>query len=100
MTATIPPPSARDALRERLRSPLLHFIGGGWVPSESGETFEFLTPTDNSVLGHAASGNAADIDRAAQAAHAAFPAWRALSGKKRRAVLHRVADLIEARADE
>ena len=100
MTATIPPPSARDALHERLRSPLLHFVGGGWVPSASGETFEFLTPTDNSVLGHAASGNAADIDRAAQAAHAAFPAWRALSGKKRRAVLHRVADLIEARADE
>ncbi|GHF54895.1 5-carboxymethyl-2-hydroxymuconic-semialdehyde dehydrogenase [Deinococcus metalli] len=100
MTATAQPPSARDALTRRLSTPLLHFIGGEWTPSASGETFVILTPTDNSVIGHAASGNAADIDRAAQAAHAAFPAWRALSGKARRALLHRVADAIEARADE
>ena len=97
---TIPSPSPVDALHDRLREPLLHFIGGEWVAAQSGETFDFHAPTDNRVLGRAASGDARDIDRAAQAAHAAFPAWKALSGKKRRALLYRVADLIEARAHD
>ncbi|MCD0164852.1 5-carboxymethyl-2-hydroxymuconate semialdehyde dehydrogenase [Deinococcus sp. 12RED42] len=97
---TIPSPSPQGALHDRLREPLLHFIGGEWVAAQSGETFDFHAPTDNRVLGRAASGDARDIDRAAQAAHAAFPAWKALSGKKRRALLYRVADLIEARAHD
>ncbi|MCD0174977.1 5-carboxymethyl-2-hydroxymuconate semialdehyde dehydrogenase [Deinococcus sp. 14RED07] len=97
---TIPSPSPVDALHDRLREPLLHFIGGEWVAAQSGETFDFHAPTDNRVLGRAASGDARDIDRAAQAAHAAFPAWKALSGKKRRALLYRVADLIEARTHD
>jgi len=43
---------------------------------------------------------APEIDRAARAAAAAFPAWRDLPGAKRRKVLHAVADAIEARAEE
>ncbi|MCD0157807.1 5-carboxymethyl-2-hydroxymuconate semialdehyde dehydrogenase [Deinococcus sp. 6GRE01] len=97
---TIPSLSPQGALHDRLREPLLHFIGGEWVAAQSGETFDFHAPTDNRLLGRAASGDARDIDRAAQAAHAAFPAWKALSGKKRRALLYRVADLIEARAHD
>lgn len=98
MTVTIPSPV--DALHERLREPLRHFIGGEWVSAQSGDTFDFHAPSDNRLLGRAASGDARDIDRAAQAAHAAFPGWRALSGKKRRALLYCVADLIEARAHD
>jgi 5-carboxymethyl-2-hydroxymuconic-semialdehyde dehydrogenase len=45
-------------------------------------------------------GAAEDIDRAAQAAKAAFPAWAAMPGEKRKALLHKIADAIEARAEE
>ncbi|MEZ4630221.1 MAG: 5-carboxymethyl-2-hydroxymuconate semialdehyde dehydrogenase [Deinococcales bacterium] len=79
---------------------LYHIIAGEHVPSLSGLTFNNTTPTDNSPLGEVAAGDASDIDRAAKAAKAAFPAWRELSGKKRKAILHKVADLIEAHAEE
>ncbi|GMA15502.1 5-carboxymethyl-2-hydroxymuconate semialdehyde dehydrogenase (plasmid) [Deinococcus metallilatus] len=102
MTQTVNPnqEQARE-LRERTRRQgLRHFIGGEWVDSRSGETFETHTPTDNSVLATVASGDAADIDRAARAAYDAFGQWREVSGQERRKLLHRVADLIEARAQE
>lgn len=100
MTVSLPVPT-HEALRERLRQhPLRHFIGGGWVDAASGETFDVHTPTDNSLLTRAASGDATDVDRAAQAAWDAFPAWRAMSGKARRKILYRVASLIEERAEE
>ncbi|WP_183987934.1 5-carboxymethyl-2-hydroxymuconate semialdehyde dehydrogenase [Deinobacterium chartae] len=79
---------------------LKHFIGGGWVDSVSGETFETHTPIDNSRIATVASGDARDIDAAAQAAKAAFATWRDTPPQERKRVLHRVADLIEARAGE
>jgi 5-carboxymethyl-2-hydroxymuconic-semialdehyde dehydrogenase len=76
-----------------------HFIAGQ-PDSGSGETFDNLSPVDNSVLCKVASGNVADVDRAAQAAASGFPAWRAVEGAKRRTILHKIADRIEARAEE
>ena len=55
---------------------------------------------DDSLIARVALGTAAEIDAAAKATMAAFPAWAALSGEKRKAILHRIADLIEARAEE
>ncbi|BDP43527.1 aldehyde dehydrogenase (plasmid) [Deinococcus aetherius] len=107
MTQTQSPPQAHDnheqarQLRERTHARgIRHFIGGAWVDSLSGETFETHTPTDNSVIASVASGDAGDIDRAARAAFDAFQTWREVGGAERRRVLHRVADLIEARAQE
>src|SRR5690606_31924221 len=51
-------------------------------------------------LASVAHGKAADIDRAAKAAKAACPAWAAMSGEARKALLHRIADAIVARAEE
>ena len=100
MTVSVPVP-AHEALRRSLaQRSLRHFIGGEWVDAAGGETFEVQTPADNSPLTRAASGDARDIDRAAQAAWDAFPAWRALDGRARRRLLYRVAELIEARAAE
>lgn len=88
-------------LREtRLKPGLRHFIGGAWVDSHGGETFETHAPADNAPLTNVASGDARDIDRAARAAHDAFRTWRDVSGAERRRVLHRIADLIEQRAQE
>jgi 5-carboxymethyl-2-hydroxymuconic-semialdehyde dehydrogenase len=76
-----------------------HLIAG--VPEAgNGSTFDNLDPTDNGILCRVAAGDAADIDRAARAATEAFPAWRDLDPAKRRAILHAIADRIEARADE
>ncbi len=77
-----------------------HFIAGKLDEGRSGETFENLTPIDNSRLCDVARGDAADIDAAANAAAEAFREWSRTPGKERRRILHRIADLIEARAEE
>ncbi len=78
----------------------LHLVGGEAQPSADGATFANVSPIDGSPLGEVASGAAADVDRAARAAADAFTSWGATPGTERRRVLHRVADLIEARAHE
>ncbi len=90
-----------EKLLARYRNATLpHFINGKADPGRSGEVFESVTPIDNSVIGKVASGNAGDIDAACQAAAAAFAEWRAVSGKDRKRILHKVADGIEANARE
>jgi len=79
---------------------VLNQIAGSAVPACSGETFESLSPIDLRPLGRVARSGAADVDRAAAAARAAFPEWAALPGEKRKALLHRIADAIVARAEE
>jgi 5-carboxymethyl-2-hydroxymuconic-semialdehyde dehydrogenase len=76
-----------------------HFIAGK-QDLGGGKTFENLSPVDNAVICIVAAGDAGDVDRAAKAAAEAFPAWRDVDGEKRRAILHKIADRIEARADE
>ncbi len=66
----------------------------------SGGTFESISPVDKSVICEVARGNADDIDAAAQAAKAAFPAWRDMPATERKKILIRVAEAIEARAEE
>lgn len=77
---------------------LPHFINGAHASGRSGKTFETITPTDNSVIGSVAAGDAEDVDAACRAADDAFAAWAAMPGKERRKLLNRVADGIEARA--
>jgi len=78
-----------------------HFINGQRVKGQSKDSFENITPVDNSRLGDVWSGTAADIDAAAQAAHAAFlEGWRDMSGAKRRELMYAIAEGIEARAEE
>ncbi|MBN8629913.1 MAG: 5-carboxymethyl-2-hydroxymuconate semialdehyde dehydrogenase [Rhodobacterales bacterium] len=92
---------------EKLDGHLARFRAGGILnliagedAAGSGGTFETRSPVDDSLIAPVARGTAADIDRAAKAAKAAFPAWAALSGTARKAILHRIADGIEARAEE
>ncbi len=83
----------------RFRSGTLHhWIDGEHRESSSGETFDNHTPVDDSFLGAVASGDAHDVEHAANAATRAFAEWRKMPGGKRRALLHDIADAIEARA--
>ena len=91
---------ARGYLERFSGNPLGHFIDGAEVAGVSGATFVNTTPIDNSPINSVAAGNAEDIDRAVRSARDAFPGWRALAGSRRRALLHAIADAIEARAEE
>ena len=77
-----------------------HFINGEAVVGRSGETFENRAPTDGSLINEVLAGAPEDIDRAAHAAADAFAEWRVWPGGQRRRLLHRIADAIEARAEE
>src|SRR5262245_53249134 len=77
-----------------------HFIDGTARPSASGRTFETQTPIDDRVLARVAAGGPDEVAAAAEAAERAFPAWRAMPGERRRALLHEIAQAIEARAEE
>lgn len=77
-----------------------HFINGRWLIPQAAETFDNLTPIDNSSLGQIVAGTQADADQACEAARAAFPAWRDLAGSERRKILHKLADLLVAHAEE
>ncbi len=76
-----------------------NIINGERVDGSTGRTFTTSSPIDNSEICHVAEGDATDIDRAAQAAWDAFPAWAAMDGKKRRDILYRYAELIEENAE-
>jgi 5-carboxymethyl-2-hydroxymuconic-semialdehyde dehydrogenase len=78
---------------------ILNLIAGKDAPGSGGE-FETRSPVDESLIARVARGTAADVDLAAKAAKTAFPAWAALPGTERKAILHRIADRIEARAEE
>ena len=79
---------------------VLNHIGGKSLPALDGETFETISPIDLKSIAKVAHGKAADVDRAAAAAKSAFPAWAAMGGEKRKALLHGIADAIVARAEE
>ena len=76
------------------------FIDGEFVDSIDGATLEVLNPHDCSVITNIAEGRANDIDRAVAAAKAAFPAWKRMAAADRGRLLLKLADAIEAHAEE
>lgn len=79
---------------------VLNHIDGKTMPTISGDMYENTSPVDLKPLTNVAKSGANDIDLAVKAAEKAFVLWRALSGVERRDILVKVADGIEARADE
>ena len=76
------------------------FIGGEFVDALAGGTVDVRNPHDGSLLAEVAEARAADVDRAVEAAQAAFPAWAATPAAERGRLLGRLADAIEAHAEE
>ncbi|MEQ8262762.1 5-carboxymethyl-2-hydroxymuconate semialdehyde dehydrogenase [Pseudohaliea sp.] len=77
-----------------------HFIDGRWESPEDGATFENLEPAENQSVGNVALGTEQVMDRACEAAEAAFLPWASMNGAERKKLLNHFADLIEKRADE
>lgn len=72
-------------------------IGGELVASESGRTFDDISPYSQQVIAQVPDGTAEDVDRAVTAARGAFPAWAALSATRRADAVRALADALEAR---
>ena len=72
-----------------------NYINGEFVDPKSGQWFENVTPLTGEVITTVARSNAADIDAALDAAHAAAPAFGKTSLAERSTMLFRIADRIE-----
>ncbi|HQQ96940.1 MAG TPA: aldehyde dehydrogenase family protein [Cyclobacteriaceae bacterium] len=86
-TKTVPRPSFKARYD--------HFIGGAWVAPSGGEYFDNISPIDGKPFTQAARGNKQDIDKAIDAAHAAFATWSKTSAAERARVLLDIADVME-----
>ena len=71
-----------------------NYIGGEWVEAASGETFESTSPANGEPIGIFPRSNAEDVDRAVEAAKAAFEEWRLVPAPKRGEILYRFANLL------
>ncbi|KIC47396.1 betaine-aldehyde dehydrogenase [Ruegeria sp. ANG-S4] len=87
-------------LLERFRSDGIPNRIAGEDRAGSAGSFDNTSPVDKSLICRVAQGNADDIDAAANAAADAFAQWRDMAATERRKILIRVAEGIEARAEE
>jgi len=78
------------------------YIGGEWQDAASGDTFETINPSTAERLTDVAAADRDDVDRAVAAARSTFEsgAWSGMDGRARGRILYRIADGLEARADE
>jgi acyl-CoA reductase-like NAD-dependent aldehyde dehydrogenase len=77
-----------------------NYIAGEWVDSASGETFESTSPATGDSIGVFPKSNAQDVDRAVDAARAAFEEWRLVPAPKRGEILYRFANLLIEEKDD
>jgi len=77
-------------------------IGGRLKAANSGATFDNISPRDGRLLNRVASCDRADLDLAVAEARAAFEdgRWRGEAPGAQKAVLHRLADLLEKHIEE
>lgn len=76
------------------------FIDGRFVDAAAGGTIDVLNPHDATLITAIAAAEAEDVDRAVAAAQRAFPAWSRMAAAERGRLLLKLADLIEANAEE
>jgi 1-pyrroline dehydrogenase len=76
------------------------FINGEWVDAASGETLDVVNPANDQVVAQVPKSGAEDVDRAANAAATAFESWSQTTPQERSLTLLKLADSIEARAEE
>jgi succinate-semialdehyde dehydrogenase/glutarate-semialdehyde dehydrogenase len=75
-------------------------IGGTWRDAADGARFAVHNPANAEIVGHAPRCTVVDVERAVEAAHAAFPAWRNQTAKTRTQMLRRWFDLILQHRDD
>jgi aminomuconate-semialdehyde/2-hydroxymuconate-6-semialdehyde dehydrogenase len=79
---------------------LTHYINGEQVAPIHGKTMDVVNPSTGKVYAQLPLGDEADVERAYQAASAAFPSWSKMSIDARSAILSKIADLIDQNLEE
>jgi betaine-aldehyde dehydrogenase len=92
------PERAATAAREPRR--LRNFVDGSYLDPASGRVLDVVDPSTGEVFAQAPVADKEDVDRAMAAAARAFEGWRDTTPSARQRALLRIADAIEARADE
>jgi aldehyde dehydrogenase len=72
-----------------------HWIGGEYVAPAAGRYFENPSPVTGRPFTEVARGDAADIDRALDAAHGAARTWGKTTATERAVILNKIADRME-----
>jgi acyl-CoA reductase-like NAD-dependent aldehyde dehydrogenase len=95
--------SVTEVIRPKAKTELRHvrmLIDGAWVDSLSGMTLTVENPAKRRLIATIPRGDAADVEGAVEAAARAFPAWSKVAPRERGRLLLRVADKMEAEAEE
>jgi betaine-aldehyde dehydrogenase len=79
---------------------LQNFVGGASVGTVDGRTTDVVDPSTGQVYASAPLSGEADVDAAVKTARAAFESWRESTPSERQRALLKIADAIEARAEE
>jgi len=76
------------------------YIDGEWAAAQGGGVISIFNPSTGNPIGNVPKSDEADARRAIEAAHNAFPPWRAKTAKERAAALRRWHDLIMAAQED
>jgi malonate-semialdehyde dehydrogenase (acetylating)/methylmalonate-semialdehyde dehydrogenase len=79
---------------------LQNYVGGRWIASDATRFGDIHNPATGELLARVPFGTASDVDRAAQAALEAYPAWRQTPPVQRVKPLFRLKQLMEERFDD
>lgn len=78
-----------------------NYIGGEWMPSKSGKTFENINPADTrELIGHFQDSNEEDVNMAVAAAKEAANSWRLTPAPRRAEILFKAGQLLSERKEQ
>ncbi|NWL28043.1 gamma-aminobutyraldehyde dehydrogenase [Paenarthrobacter ureafaciens] len=77
-----------------------NFIDGTWIEPLADEQIDLIDPATEDTYGSIPDSTAEDVDRAFAAAERGFESWQKTTPGERQRALLRIADAIEARAEE
>jgi len=93
--------SVSSKARKTKTTPYQMYIRGQFVDAAKGRSFEVFDPATEDAIATCPAGDASDVDRAVQAARAAFyEGWRNVTAQERGRILFRLAERIRARRAE
>ena len=75
------------------------YINGQWIDASDGATIQTRCPANGEGLATCAQATREDVDKAVDAAWAAFKSWKNVTTNERAAILNRIADIIDANAE-
>ena len=81
-------------------SNLQNFVGGKYQDATSEKVSDVINPSNEAVYAHAPVSSDKDVDNAYKAAAKAFETWGQTTPSERQLALFRIADALEARAEE